>query len=140
MTVNAVTMIPSGTERRERHRGEEQRLRKTQPSDLRRATRAELGPTELDNNDRFGDETRAFRGVRALTLACTSFMIGPDSTADGVPIVAQSGDSEGAGDPAVPRRWARRRLHIRELPCASCTSPSIHTATGKRRWVGSTAL
>ena len=40
------------------------------------------------------------------TLACTSFMIGPDSTADGVPIVAQSDDGEGAGDPRLVKGCA----------------------------------
>ena len=39
-------------------------------------------------------------------LACTSFMIGPDSTADGVPIVAQSDDGEGAGDPRLVKGCA----------------------------------
>ena len=39
-------------------------------------------------------------------LACTSFMIGPDATADGVPIVAQSDDGEGAGDPRLVKGCA----------------------------------
>ena len=38
--------------------------------------------------------------------ACTSFMIGPDATADGVPIVAQSDDGEGAGDPRLVKGCA----------------------------------
>ena len=40
------------------------------------------------------------------TLACTSFMIGQDATADGVPIVAQSDDGEGAGDPRLVKGCA----------------------------------
>lgn len=43
------------------------------------------------------------------SFACTSFLIGPESTADGVPIVAQSDDGEGAGDPRLvyvpPMDW-----------------------------------
>ena len=35
-----------------------------------------------------------FAAFAPSILACTSFMIGPDATADGVPIVAQSDDGE----------------------------------------------
>ena len=42
-----------------------------------------------------------FAAFAPSTFACTSFMIGPDATADGVPIVAQSDDGEGAGDPRL---------------------------------------
>ena len=47
-----------------------------------------------------------FAAFAPSTLACTSFMIGPDATADGVPIVAQSDDGEGAGDPRLVKGCA----------------------------------